>query len=177
MGRMSKQKGAAFERWVCQQLSLWVSHGKRRDLFWRSAMSGGRATLGARKGQKHRTQCGDISAISPEGAALTTVFMVECKCYRSLDLHKMVYGKGRLVKMWRALMEESAKFNRDPMLIFKENGRPPMVVVDDDSWLLEGLGGVVVNDEHMSLAPLAAMTSLDSGLWFGDVRVRMRLKD
>ena len=45
-----KQKGGEYERTVCKKLSLWVSNGTRDDIFWRSAMSGGRATLQRKKG-------------------------------------------------------------------------------------------------------------------------------
>jgi len=40
-----KAKGASFERDICRRLSLWVSAGKQEDVFWRSAMSGGRSTV------------------------------------------------------------------------------------------------------------------------------------
>src|SRR5215216_6431446 len=38
-------KGPQWEREVCRALSLWVTNGERVDVFWRSAMSGGRATV------------------------------------------------------------------------------------------------------------------------------------
>jgi hypothetical protein len=47
-----KQKGSQFERDVCRELSLWVSHGKQEDVYWRSAMSGGRSTVAALKGAR-----------------------------------------------------------------------------------------------------------------------------
>ena len=40
-----KEKGSSFERLVCKRMSMWLSKGERDDLFWRSAMSGGRATV------------------------------------------------------------------------------------------------------------------------------------
>ena len=74
-----KEKGSAYERAICKRLSLYVSKGKRDDLFWRSAMSGGRATLQAKKGKKAQAQAGDITSIAAEGNKLTSTFMIECK--------------------------------------------------------------------------------------------------
>ena len=61
-----KQKGSGFERTICHELSMWISHGKHDDLFWRSSMSGGRATVMFKKGGQNRTQNGDITAIQME---------------------------------------------------------------------------------------------------------------
>ncbi|MBM3120244.1 MAG: hypothetical protein FJ006_12010, partial [Chloroflexi bacterium] len=58
-------KGASFERDISRQLSLWWTHGERDDVFWRSSMSGGRATVRAKKGQKTAYQNGDITATDP----------------------------------------------------------------------------------------------------------------
>lgn len=124
-----KQKGAAFERLICKQLSLWVSAGKSQDCFWRSAMSGGRATVSARKGKLLPRQAGDITATSPEGHALTDWFYVECKSLRDISLDSFLFGTGKLVPIWDVAIREAVKHKREPMLIVKERGRPPIVIV------------------------------------------------
>ena len=118
-----KAKGADFERSVCQQLSLWVSKGENVDLYWRSAMSGGRATV--QKGKVR--QAGDITAVAPEGHILTDQFFIECKSYKNLSLDCLIKGKGVLIDFWQIAIKESAKYNRIPLLIFKQNRWPTIV--------------------------------------------------
>src|ERR1700726_4969976 len=74
-----KSKGSGFERQVCRQLSLWITHGRHQDTLWRRGLSGGRGAVNRKLGIGNRTQCGDISAVSPEGHKLTDLFVVECK--------------------------------------------------------------------------------------------------
>ena len=118
-----KQKGGSFEREICKALSLWVSKGQNVDLYWRSAMSGGRATVA--KGKVR--QAGDITAVAPEGHALVDTFFIECKSYKNLSLDCLIKGKGNLIDFWQIAVKESAKYNRIPLLIFKQNRRPTIV--------------------------------------------------
>lgn len=137
MGRFnSKQKGAEFERDVCKRLSLWVTGGRREDAFWRSAMSGGRATVGRRAGKTLDRHAGDISATSPEGHALTDFWYVECKAYKDLGLEgAMLEGQGPLAKFWRKTCEEATAHGKLPMLIAKQNMRRIMLVTPVASFL------------------------------------------
>ena len=126
----SKSKGGAFERRVCKALSRWLSEGKQEDLFWRSAMSGGRATVRFKKGKFDvARQVGDVSATGPEGAELTDKFVIECKFLRrgALGLDKLVFGNSRLLRIWKQLVSLAESVNRLPMLIVKENFRPALV--------------------------------------------------
>ena len=122
MGVNGKQKGAGFEREICKKLSLWITKGEKVDCFWRSAMSGGRATVA--KGAVR--QAGDITAVAPEGHALTDVLYIECKNYKDVDLDCLVKGKGTLLTFWKTAQKEAAKYNRIPTLIFKRNHWPIM---------------------------------------------------
>jgi len=141
MGRMGKIKGAQFERKVCVALSLWVSAGKRNDIFWRSAMSGGRATLEGRKVsalpgrvrlRKHHSQAGDVSAVHPIGAVFVSRYVVECKTYRDLHYQSIIHNAGianSILAFWLALLK-SASADRHPMLICKQNHGPCLVALD-----------------------------------------------
>ena len=122
-----KQKGGAFERLVCKQLSLWMSRGLRDDLFWRSAMSGGRATLQHRKGKRNQTQLGDISAIHPQGARLTDLFVIECKSVKDLGLHGLFFAPpfGALIDYWAEVVRVAEACKKQPMLIARQNFFPP----------------------------------------------------
>lgn len=127
MGAFSKEKGGKFERLICRSLSLWVTRGKRGDCFWRSAMSGGRATV-------HGTgvrQSGDIACVAPEGHVFTDLFIAECKHERNLDLFAFVLlRRGRLWRYWQKLSKLALARNKYAMLIAKQNRVPTIVITD-----------------------------------------------
>ncbi len=76
---MGNRKGSAFERETCKQLSLWWTGGLSDDVFWRSTISGGRATARSRKGMSTAGQYGDIQAADPSGIPLLEVCSIELK--------------------------------------------------------------------------------------------------
>ena len=137
-----KQKGAGFERDICKALSLWVSKGQNVDLYWRSAMSGGRATVA--KGKVR--QAGDITAVAPEGHALTDIFYIECKAYKDINLDCLVKGKGTLLDFWAIASREALVYDKLPMLIFKRNHWPVLVVLDN-----QGLTALRIGRESLLL--------------------------
>jgi len=127
-----KQKGGEYERTICKELSLWVSNNKRDDIFWRSAMSGGRATFQRKKGINNKTQLGDITAIDSLGQNLTNLFIIECKYYQDLKLENLVYktSVSGIISMWNTLIN-SCKINKKyPMLIAKQNFKPDLIFVN-----------------------------------------------
>lgn len=152
-----KAKGAGFERMVCKRLSLWLSQGRRDDLFWRSAMSGGRATL--KSGRK--AQAGDISAIHSEGDTFLQDVFIECKNYANLDLVAFLLGKdkGKLSKFWETALMQAAETNkRYTLLIGKEDYRP-IFVLTSPNWLL---------DSENELYPILSGDSFQL-YWFDDL--------
>jgi len=120
----SKPKGNAFERKICVALSLWVTQGARKDTFWRSAMSGGRATV---RGLDVR-QAGDVCAVAPEGHEFCDQFYVECKHLKSLDFHCLLKGTGLLHKHWRDTAKRALKRQQEPLLVARQNGTPIILV-------------------------------------------------
>lgn len=126
-----KQKGSQFERDICKALSLWVSGDKQEDLFWRSAMSGGRSTVHHRKGKFMGQHAGDITSTSPEGHKLTDYFFVECKFVADLGLAGFVLNTGStMMRFWEIACKEAGKYNRAPMIIAKQNRSPIFVAID-----------------------------------------------
>src|SRR4051812_2899407 len=125
-----KQKGASFEREVCVLLSKWVTDGKREDVFWRSAMSGGRATVGHRKGKNHSSQVGDISCIHPAGHYFSETFAPECKFYADLNWHGLLIGKGKLLDFWKEINTQAGRYNKLPFLVARQNRMPAFVCLD-----------------------------------------------
>ena len=128
-----KAKGAEFERQTCKSLSLWISKGTREDIFWRSAMSGGRATIGLAEGKNLASQSGDISAVDALGFKFTQRFYVECKFYKDLQLKNvLIDGPSKLTSFWKDTVFEAHNYGKWPMLIAKENRAPVLILLDHD---------------------------------------------
>lgn len=127
-----KQKGASFERDTCRLLSLWVSHGKQEDLYWRSAMSGGRATVGKRRGVDLVAQAGDISSVHKSGHVLTADFYFEVKHVKELALDNfLVKGTGPLATFWDIAMKEATSYHKAPVIIARQNRFPTLWLSED----------------------------------------------
>lgn len=121
-----KRKGSKFEREICKLLSLWVTTGKRKDVFWRSAMSGGRATV--HRGEVR--QAGDICSVSAEGHSLTDRYYIECRHYRDFGFVPFVLNNGgKLGRWWSDVIDRAAFFDRLPMLVAKQSGMPTIVLL------------------------------------------------
>ncbi len=127
-----KPKGSKFEREVCVALSLWISNGERDDVFWRSSLSGGRATIALREGIKRQSQVGDISAIASLGEYLLNHVSIECKSYKNLQvLQSLIKDTGFLYSFWFKHRKQSHRFNKQPMLIAHQNHMPTMCLISD----------------------------------------------
>lgn len=124
------QKGGAFERKMCKTLSLWVSGNTRDDLYWRTALSGGVATIRNRKkGLKIRSQLGDIAAVDPKGARLLRYFFVECKHKKSLEIQSWIFGRtGVLPEIWQKPSEQATDCGKMPLCLVKQNQHPELVL-------------------------------------------------
>lgn len=147
-----KQKGSGFEREVCKSLSLWMTHGKRDDIFWRTAMSGGRATISSKRPRCGRlwelsrrgAQVGDICAIHPLGHALTSRFLLECKYYKNLSIQSFfMVGEGLLTKFWQELNTKAEKAQLIPLLFARQNLVSPFIVTTTAGLELLGVQGYV----------------------------------
>lgn len=131
-----KQKGSEFEREVCKILSLYVTAGHRDDVLWRSAMSGGRATVALKKGKRLDHVAGDICAIHPAGQLLTDEYFIECKHYANLDYTGLLLtGTGVSALFWTTACEKAVTHAKRPMLILKQNRRPVMVMLPENHTL------------------------------------------
>lgn len=124
-----KAKGASFEREICKRLSLWVSAGKREDLYWRTAMSGGRATVAKRRGIDLAAQAGDISAVHPNGHVLTKELYFELKHVRDLGIDRLIIrNTGPLANFWHKAMWEADAYGKSPVIIARQNGLPILLL-------------------------------------------------
>jgi hypothetical protein len=126
----SAHKGAQFERAVAQALSMWISGGQSKDIFWRSAGSGARATRGRAKGLALANQAGDISAVSAQGALLTERFFFECKHRAKIDAWQFVQGRRSVLGgLWAKAQFQATEHSRTPTLIVKQNLGPILTLL------------------------------------------------
>lgn len=142
-----KQKGAAFEREICVTLSRWLTGGDQEDVFWRSAMSGGRATVAHKKGGKRlASQAGDISCIHPIGHHFASRFAIECKFYANLDYQGLLTGKGKLLAFWAEINEQAGRYLKHPFMVVRQNRMQANVCLDK-----AGLQALGMRERHALL--------------------------
>jgi hypothetical protein len=135
-----KRKGGSFERDCCRELSIWISHGEREDVFWRSSMSGGRATVALKRDVRLQAQAGDISPITALGEYFLNHFFIECKSYKNLDVFSSIAkGAGRLQRFWHKAAEEAERYKKHPILVAHQNQMPTFCLIGDSSIHVFGL--------------------------------------
>lgn len=131
-------KGSAFERKICKQLSLWMSRGTRGDLLWRTAGSGARATTARKKGQIIQGD-GDIIAVDRSACWLTDSILLELKHYRDLQVLYSLFNDAfldplntitpKLLRFWLDTVDKAREANKFPVMVYKENQRPTMILL------------------------------------------------
>ncbi len=114
-GRRSNVKGGAFERDTGRRLSLWLTHGERKDLFSRNVLSGGRFTIQAGQGD-FKGNPGDLVFQDPISYDFMKGRMIECKHYGSLGWDAFLYGSSKcfLALTLAKLMDDAAKAEKKP---------------------------------------------------------------
>ena len=130
-----KGKGSQFERDLCTRLSQWWTKDERDDVFWRSTISGGRATARSAKGKKTYGQYGDIQAVDPIGEPLLKAVTIEAKCgYRSVAFSDLLDAGYRMKPIWWKWLDQIkvAREQADSaswLLIVKRDRRDVIVVM------------------------------------------------
>jgi len=137
-GSRGAQKGGQFERDVCKKLSRMVLPGSDETVFWRSASSGGRATIRHRQMKKgDSSMAGDICAIHPAGNWLADRFLIECKFYKSLDIQGgLLAGTGRFAAFWKRTCRDAIRHKKHPMMIARENRTRTLLLMEWKGHLL-----------------------------------------
>lgn len=94
--KSKRNRGSGWEREFCKLISTWWTGGHRDDAFWRTAGSGGRATVRARRGVATTAyQHGDICPTDEVGGPLCDVFTWELKQgYEDATLHQVLDSPG-----------------------------------------------------------------------------------
>lgn len=126
----SKSKGSAFERFVCQHLTQWLTGQNRRKYFWRSPASGGLASID----ELNKDLSGDIRAIHPDAEFFTNIFSIEAKNgYPNTNFWQHFKGlKNFNIKIfWEQCVSDAKKANKLPMLIYKKKGQKPVIGINE----------------------------------------------
>lgn len=135
----SKNKGSKFERDCAKLVSLWVSFGDRDDIYWRTASSGGMATMRAKYGKRADLQVGDLRPETPEASIITDKLILECKCLKTFDLEKYLFNtKRKNTGMQKVISECEIRYRNykeDFLLICKANNSKVFVCFSMNSIL------------------------------------------
>ena len=153
-------KGSNFEREICKKLSLWWSEDLRDDIFWRTSISGARATTRSKKGQGTSYSQGDVTFIDPVGKPFIAACLIEIKRgYTNeisvLDFIDRKRGEPLLWKWWRRLEKDRRQIRRKySLLIFKRNQRRTCIMLDKEMW------GEIIDYNGYFVGPLLNMNDL-----------------
>lgn len=122
----SKIKGNIFETSACKTISLFLTSGERDDLFWRSSNSGGRQTVRARQGKETYNQAGDLTTTHPDGEMFMSVFVIECKHHKDINLWSLITDTENqtLLGWWKTHVKKAEEVSKIPLLIVRQNHKP-----------------------------------------------------
>lgn len=135
-------KGSEFERQLCKKLSMWWSNGTRDDLYWRSSMSGGRATIRGRQHKSTAGHYGDITSTDTVGRELTQLFVLEAKRgYQECSVGDLLDAGPRnkpMIEEWfqQAIHERELAQVPGWLLITRRNNRETVVFMPWDMFQL-----------------------------------------
>jgi len=129
-----KQKGGQYERDKARQLSKWITKDSRDNLLWRTASSGGMATVRYDNGEKvNLNNFGDIGYNDIDGQPFIEQVSIECKKYKDfelLDVLKENKTKSEIETFWKETCKDAIRSERYPMLLMKKNYFPELLMLD-----------------------------------------------
>jgi len=121
-----KAKGSSFERDMARRLSLWINGSEKPYVFWRTAGSGGLATIMA----ENADMGGDLMAIRDEGRFMTNLFSIELKTgYQDAEAFKHLKPNKstEIEDFWKQCCRDAERSHKYPCLIFKRKGYPTII--------------------------------------------------
>jgi hypothetical protein len=119
-----------FERSIAKMLGEWWG-----CTFRRTPSSGAWSKQGQSRFSKGLDAAGDFHGdiVAPPEAHFP--FSVECKCYKEVELYKALYGKSNVFDWWQQCLGDSKRVHKLGMLVVKENGKGPLVILSLSSYL------------------------------------------
>lgn len=144
-------KGAAYERTLAVMLSLWLTDNQREDVLWRTAMSGGRATVARRKGRSAEAQAGDLQPTDKVADWFCSTFLIEAKRYKSFEWARDVTearsarpakATQRVLEVALHTQDEAERAGREAPLVFlRADRKPDLLLTDHRGWDILRAGG------------------------------------
>lgn len=139
----SSHKGSGFERDLCRKLSEWWTFRQDDDVFWRTASSGGRATIRGRKGKRSAGQYGDITATDDRGLPLLRWLVIEAKRgYSYVDILGMLDSRKARHEILQFIdqAQSEARLAQVPYwwIVFKRDAKAPIIFMLWDVYTLAG---------------------------------------
>jgi hypothetical protein len=129
----SKAKGNQMENRIAKELSLWLTANDRQDVLERSPASGAKFTIHQKRNRDYGNIAGDLIAVSVQGQPLIDRFVIEIKHRDSdgINISNLIYQTATdgLVDFWRKLLKECEQTSKLPMLVFRQNNRPIMIML------------------------------------------------
>lgn len=126
-----KNKGGGYEREVGVKLSLWLSHGQRKDLICRTVGSGAQFTTAAKK-LISAGHAGDLMSQDPLSYEFFNRYVCECKFWKDLQMFQFMNEKGELYKALQKVKKEAINVNKKWWLIAKQNHQPDLLLSSTD---------------------------------------------
>jgi len=131
----SKIIGNQYEREFSKKLSLWVSSGKRDDIFWRDLSSGARTSVRKKEG-KSTSYSGDIVAVDLEYKEFTDTFYIDTKCYKewnSFFINPKNKKSNTILNQWIKTYIEAKEVNKLPIMpcYIRNRITDPFIIIPD----------------------------------------------
>lgn len=127
-------KGSPFERQICGELSYWWTKDKNASVFWRTAGSGGRATVRGKKGKDTSSHAGDICSTDSTSSVMTKLITMELKRgYNSKTIMDLLdcspHSAKQSFQLWIEQAMQSSKNAKTPfwIIIHKRDRRDILV--------------------------------------------------
>lgn len=123
MSQMSRQKGRSWEWAVSRRVSLWWTGDASDSAFAPTAASGASSL------EYHQ---GDIAPVAHRADCLLRSYIIECKHIKAVSWPGFIYNtqlaKDGLHKYYQQALAASERYGQRPIVVFRENFRPPMVM-------------------------------------------------
>lgn len=159
---MAVAKGSNFERDMVKELSLWISHGKRVDVFMRNRVRVTEATPNCER------QLGDLTSNDLLGIYYTTMFVTECKTgysktrkgtrvknipWDTLDILDSTKKEENnvLFQFWEQVRTDAELCGKKPILIFKRDFHVPCACINREVYQLISDYCGYFNHNHIDL--------------------------
>lgn len=153
------QKGSAFERRICKKLTRWASGRDKPLWYWRTAGSGGQATITKDYDSK---MFGDIMPITTEAMWLMDITFWELRDRKAMNVldfitpSKAKTSQTNIYLWWEEVIAKSADVHRNCVCCFhRHQSKFDYLLLERDFWdqishydndeiLTNGYGDVVV---------------------------------